>query len=72
MKFNLYPQPLAHRSGCRVTWLTYDNEIDARAAAMVAVHEANELEQRGYDFGFAAPGSIRHDAETGTYTVCIP
>lgn len=71
-KFALYPQPIAHRGGCKVAWLTYDNEADARTAASVAAREADELESRGFDFGFAAPGSIRHDTETGTYIVCIP
>jgi len=71
-KLALYPQHIAYRGGCKVSWLTFDNETDARTAALVAAREADDLESRGYDFGFAAPGSIARDAEAGTFTVCIP
>jgi hypothetical protein len=73
-----YPIPVQTRSGCKVSWNYYENEEDAKACSDAAFHNANIAASQGYDFGYCAPGSIRHvdktwtDYKEGWYEVCLP
>lgn len=62
---------ISSSSGCRVGWLTYDDEAEADARAEVARTEARQMEQRGYDWGFQVPGEVRQTAP-GEWTVTVP
>jgi len=46
------------RSGCKVGWLTFDNEAEAREAAERAKEQARDAWSRGYDFGYQCPGEV--------------
>ena len=51
---------LSTSGGCKVGWVTFDNEAEAKKRAEKE-HEARERKFRqGYDFGFQWPGSIQH------------
>lgn len=66
-----YPEPIAMEHGCRVSWYTYDNEADAKAAAEAAEHNADIDERMGFDFGMVVPGQLKK-LEDGTFCVVIP
>lgn len=68
--FGTYPTPLSQRSGCKVGWLTFATEDEAKAASKVAMAEADVRADQGYDFGYCSPGSIEKVADG--YEVCIP
>jgi len=73
------------RSGCKVGWVTFDNEEEAREfAAKQAEPRARALAQ-GYDFGYQWPGTVEqareyvdsHDTSKGfvlldEWIVCTP
>lgn len=71
-----YPTPVSEQSGCKVGWLTYDNEADATVASELATKERARMALAGYDFGYQVPGEVLHrvNAETGeqTWVVTIP
>jgi hypothetical protein len=50
---------IRQESGCKVGWVTYDNEAEAREAGVKARAEAIEMASRGYDFGYQSPGEVR-------------
>ena len=56
-------------SGCKVGWVTYDNEDEARAAGVKARSEAIEMASRGYDFGYQSPGEV---VQARRYTEVLP
>lgn len=58
-------------SGCKVGWLTFDNEAEARECAARAKVEARQMEARGYDWGFQTPGEVREN-RPGEWTVTTP
>lgn len=67
-----YPKPLTTRVGIKVRWNYYDNEADARKAAEIARDEGAYWAERGYDYGYCAPGSVykpdpRRGGEFGPY-----
>jgi hypothetical protein len=53
-----YPEAVENDCGCKVGWLFFDNEEDAKACGIAAEHNANILESQGYDFGFQSPGEV--------------
>lgn len=73
-----YPETPNIRSGAKVGWRYYDREIDAKACAKAAKHNAIIKLGLGYDFGYCCPGSIRkvplHGCTmyVGKYEVCVP
>lgn len=70
-----YPKSADEYQGCKVGWLYYTNESDAKAASAAAIHNAAIKESQGYDFGFQSPGSIKlvnQGEYAGLYSVCIP
>lgn len=48
------------RSGCKVAWETYDDELEAREVAARAIVEAQRKAELGYDFGYCCPGEVQH------------
>jgi hypothetical protein len=50
-------------SGCKVGWVVYDNEAEAREAAPGFREQAIEMASRGYDFGYQSPGSVEKVAD---------
>ena len=42
-----YPKEISMRSGCKVSWLTYDNLSDAKKASEIAIQESYRLEALG-------------------------
>jgi SRSO17 transposase len=58
-------------SGCKVGWYTYDDKVEAEAAAAKARRDAVRQAQQGYDFGYQIPGETR-DNKDGTFTVTVP
>ena len=81
-KLQEYPTHQHVRSGCKVSWLYYAKEEDARKAAAAAKANAKILAAQGFDFGYQSPGyidkladdlSIKEWSEyAGMYEVCIP
>lgn len=77
-----YPKAEGTRSGCKVSWLYYSNEADAREAAEAAKVNARLDEAMGYDFGFQSPGTYfqvgavpltgEYAKFNGMWEVCIP
>ena len=67
-----YPKEISMRSGCKVSWLTYDNLSDATKASEVAIQEGYRLEDLGYDFGFQSIGYISKTKDKDEWTVVIP
>jgi len=65
-----YPNPDNIRNGSKVSWYLYANIEDAERAAVLARQEAAGLRERGYDFGYQMPGSIKKIDEV--YEVTIP
>lgn len=59
------PEPVALRSGMKVSWYYYDNEKTARKAAEAAQHNGYLDLARGYDFGYTFPGTIRPPQPNG-------
>ena len=49
---------VSQRSGCKVGWDVYDNEDEARAAAVFQASERERKFALGYDFGYLWPGSV--------------
>lgn len=75
--FSEYPEYVDMRSGCKVSWLYYATEEDAKAASKVAVLNARKQAALGYDFGYCAPGSVElkthpNSPHNGLYEVCVP
>lgn len=66
-----YPKPVSQRSGCKVSWHTYDDRAKAEECAIAAKHNAEIAEAQGYDFGYQCPGSIDTKAD-GTFEVTLP
>lgn len=70
-----YPYPVTTRSGNKVGWLYYTTEEEARTAAKVAIAEAIEKKEQGYDFGYLTPGTITKVTEgmyEGLWEVVVP
>jgi hypothetical protein len=71
-----YPTPIRESSGCKVGWLTYDNQADAEEASRIALEQRGIRASMGYDFGYQSPGAIEHlvDSATGSeaWIVTIP
>lgn len=76
-----YPEPDAHRGGCKVSWNYYRDEKKARKCAEVARHNAVIALSEGFDFGYCSPGSVEkvpegvtHNGKDvgGMYEVCLP
>lgn len=70
-KHKPYPIAKHEESGCKVGWLTYDKEEDAKTASKAARYNAEILAAQGYDFGYQAPGEIRRTS-AGEFVVVIP
>ena len=75
------PKHAALRVGIKVTWLYFKTEEEAKAAAIIANHNAKVAMWEGYDFGYQSPGTIRkmdahYDGEwaeyAGLWEVCFP
>ncbi len=66
-----YPPHVSYRSGCKVSWLTYDKHEDAEVASKAAATEGDYLAQHGYDYGYCNPGTIT-TLKSGQFEVCIP
>lgn len=45
-------------SGCRVGWLWFDNEAEARECAAVQRERGKAMVAEGYDFGYVFPGGV--------------
>jgi len=58
------------RGGCKVGWETYDNEVEAQAAAERASKERERKFKLGYDFGYQWPGSIKHVSDHPEHGEC--
>lgn len=71
-KYMPYPKYVKQESGCKVSWLFYDNKADAQAASKAARHNGEIDAGYGYDFGYCSPGGIDENWEPGLYRVCIP
>lgn len=78
MEWMQYPPEQASRSGCKVSWNYYASEADAKACSIAAINNGQMQMNRGYDFGYCAPGSVRKP-EPGSkvfypdlYEVCLP
>lgn len=56
-----YPKKglISQDSGCKVGWLYYDTEQQARRASEIAYLEASQKARDGYDFGYQIPGECR-------------
>jgi hypothetical protein len=74
-----YPEHQTRSTGCKVSWLYYDNREDADVASAAAKHNAERQLQLGYDFGYCRPGSVDwvgpdHNCggENGRWAVCLP
>jgi hypothetical protein len=71
-----YPTPIREDSGCKVGWLTYDNQADAEKASQIAVEWGRKRAARGYDFGYESPGQVVHKVNSDTgeerWIVTIP
>jgi len=65
-----YPAAQDLRSGCKVSWMTYDKREDAEACSEAAHWNAAIKWDLGYDFGYCSPGSITE--KDGRFEVCIP
>lgn len=63
LKWQQYPEPVTHRSGCKVSWNYYGDEATAREAASAAKINALIQEDKGYDFGYQCPGAVRRMPE---------
>jgi hypothetical protein len=51
---------LANPQGCKIGWAYYDNEAEARRRAERESERRDRLAAKGYDFGYAWPGSVEH------------
>lgn len=61
--------------GCKVGWLTYDDEAEATAASVKAKLDARRKAGQGYDFGYSSPGEVRpldHPEHGKCWVVTIP
>lgn len=67
----MYPQEVRYRGGCKVSWLYYKDRATAEIASKVAIKDGVRQAERGYDFGYCSPGSIR-ETDDGLFEVCIP
>ena len=71
-----YPKAQGSRSGCKVSFLYYTSEADAKLASVEAEREAARMFALGYDFGYVFPGDIRQPTAEGPhaemYEVVIP
>lgn len=71
-----YPEPVDHRTGCKVSWNYYATEQDALKASEVAKAEGQYQLGQGYDFGYCWPGTIygpeQQNWKPGLWEVCIP
>lgn len=69
-EYTPYPEPKSSRSGCKVSWNTYETEAEAKVCAEAAKHNARIKEAEGFDFGYQCPGFIRK-VDDG-YEVTLP
>lgn len=67
-----YPKPIKHECGCKVSWMYYDNKLDAERAAEIAEAEAVKLEQEGFDWGYQWIGEIQYSQSQNLYRVTTP
>lgn len=71
-----YPEAVAYRGGCKVSWRYYRDEDTAVKASAVAVWNGRIRRQLGYDTGYCTAGSVRRVPEgvehAGLWEVCIP
>ena len=75
VRLRKYPEPVTQRSGAKVGWLYYKTKVEANTASKLAVLKAAEMAERGYDFGYMSPGSVRHRRSgeyAGLWEVVIP
>lgn len=70
-EFLPYPKHTIEDVGNKVSWYRFENRKLAEAGAKAARHNAELMWQKGYDFGYQVPGSIREN-DDGTFTVVIP
>lgn len=71
----LYPEPVATRTGSKVSWNYYEDKATAEVCSIAAKKEGGRLTYQGYDFGFCCPGSVvlvREGEHVGKYEVCLP
>ncbi len=61
------PEGKAYRGGIKVSWLYYETEKEAKAAQVIARHNAKIDEGLGYDFGYNYPGTIRFMDDPAPY-----
>lgn len=77
LDYKPYPRHLHRITGCKVSWLYFDNEEDAKSCSKIATHNARINESLGYDFGYCSPGSISNPGQRGElrfghlWEVCI-
>lgn len=64
-KYQTVPRGKEQRVGCKVSWQYYETEEAAKAASIVAKHNARLDAAAGYDFGYQSPGSIRPPQSDG-------
>lgn len=52
-------------SGCRVGWVWYDNQPEAKDRAEKEREQANRMVGQGYDFGYVYPGGVEETVVDG-------
>lgn len=58
------------RGGCKVGWVTFDNEAEAKEAAVNVENDRKRMLRQGYDFGYQWPGTIDHVTDHPEYGEC--
>lgn len=66
-----YPKAdlVSQRGGCKVGWMTYSTEESAKACSYAAVVNAYLREQKGFDFGYQYPSTIKKVDEGWEVTI---
>lgn len=74
-KVKPYPKHQDYRAGCKVSWLYYASEQDARTASDIARFNGRVLSMQGFEYGYCSPGELTHvkvGPYAGLFEVCIP
>jgi hypothetical protein len=61
---------ITQESGCKIGWAYYDNEAEARERGKAESIRRDSLAARGYDFGYAWPGSVEHMPDHAKHGEC--